>query len=90
MPAMIAEGYLGNFSLHVHMPASRTHVIQVIGRALRPHPDKRMAVVVLPIVSDASETAAKRARATERRRHDVLSAERRAALALLPGWNDGP
>jgi superfamily II DNA or RNA helicase len=46
----------------LHMPASRTHVIQVIGRALRPHPDKRMAVVVLPIVSDASDTGAKRAR----------------------------
>ena len=35
----------------VSMPASKTHIIQVVGRCLRKHPDKRMASVVLPFVT---------------------------------------
>jgi superfamily II DNA or RNA helicase len=39
----------------VNMPASKTHIIQVIGRCLRLHPDKRIAQVVLPLVSGAHD-----------------------------------
>jgi hypothetical protein len=39
----------------VNMPASKTHIIQVIGRCLRLHPDKRIAQVVLPLVSGAQD-----------------------------------
>ena len=35
----------------VSMPVSKTHIIQVVGRCLRKHPDKRMASVVLPFVT---------------------------------------
>ena len=35
----------------VSMPASKTHIIQVVGGCLRKHPDKRMASVVLPFVT---------------------------------------
>jgi hypothetical protein len=35
----------------VNMPASKTHIIQVIGRCLRPHQDKRCARVILPLVA---------------------------------------
>jgi hypothetical protein len=35
----------------VSMPASKTHIIQVVGRCLRKHPNKRMASVVLPFVT---------------------------------------
>ena len=35
----------------VHMPASKTHIVQVIGRCLRLHRDKRCAQVVLPLVA---------------------------------------
>ena len=35
----------------VNMPASKTHIIQVIGRCLRPHPDKLCARVILPLVA---------------------------------------
>jgi hypothetical protein len=35
----------------VSMPASKTHIVQVIGRCLRLHPDKRIAHVILPIVA---------------------------------------
>jgi hypothetical protein len=43
------------------MPASQTHIIQVIGRCLRVHPDKRCAQVILPLVAGA-EGEDKRAR----------------------------
>ena len=45
----------------VNMPASKTHIIQVIGRSLRVHPDKRCAQVILPLVAGA-EGEDKRAR----------------------------
>ena len=45
----------------VSMPASQTHIIQVIGRCLRVHPDKRCAQVILPLVAGA-EGEDKRAR----------------------------
>ena len=35
----------------VNMPASKTHIVQVIGRCLRLHPDKRIARVILPLVA---------------------------------------
>jgi hypothetical protein len=35
----------------VSMPASKTHIVQVIGRCLRLHPDKRIAHVILPLVA---------------------------------------
>ena len=38
----------------VNMPASQTHIIQVIGRCLRVHPDKRCAQVILPLVPGAA------------------------------------
>ncbi len=37
----------------VHMPASKTHIVQVIGRCLRVHPGKRCAQVILPLVAGA-------------------------------------
>ena len=45
----------------VHMPASKTHIVQVIGRCLRLHGDKRCAQVVLPLVSgvDGEESRAR-------------------------------
>lgn len=47
----------------LHTPASGTQIVQIIGRALRLHPDKQMAAVVLPFVGDADRNAgAKRAR----------------------------
>ena len=47
----------------LHMPASGTQFIQAVGRALRMHPDKQIASVVLPFVGDADHLAgAKRAR----------------------------
>ena len=45
----------------VSMPASQTHIIQVIGRCLRVHPDKRCAQVIIPLVAGA-EGEDKRAR----------------------------
>jgi hypothetical protein len=39
----------------VHMPASKTHIVQVIGRCLRLHRDKRCAQVVLPLVSGVAD-----------------------------------
>jgi hypothetical protein len=45
----------------VNMPASKTHIVQVIGRCLRVHPDKRCAQVILPLVAGA-EGEDKRAR----------------------------
>jgi DNA repair protein RadD len=35
----------------VNMPASKTHIVQVIGRCLRVHPGKMCAQVVLPLVA---------------------------------------
>ena len=35
----------------VNMPASKTHIVQVIGRCLRLHPDKRIAHVILPLIA---------------------------------------
>ena len=35
----------------VNMPASKTHIVQVIGRCLRIHADKRIARVILPLVA---------------------------------------
>ena len=35
----------------VNMPASKTHIVQVIGRCLRVHPEKMCAQVVLPLVA---------------------------------------
>ena len=45
----------------VGMPASKTHIIQVIGRCLRLHHDKLRAHVVLPLVTGAQDES-KRAR----------------------------
>ena len=45
----------------VSMPASQTHIVQVIGRCLRVHPDKRIAQVILPLVA-GPEGEDKRAR----------------------------
>jgi hypothetical protein len=45
----------------VNMPASKTHIVQVIGRCLRVHPDKRCAQVILPLVA-GPEGEDKRAR----------------------------
>jgi superfamily II DNA or RNA helicase len=45
----------------VTMPASQTQIVQVIGRCLRVHPDKRCAQVILPLVAGA-EGEDKRAR----------------------------
>ena len=39
----------------VHMPASKTHIVQVIGRSLRLHADKRLAHVVLPLVAGSED-----------------------------------
>jgi hypothetical protein len=39
----------------VSMPASKTHIVQVIGRCLRLHPDKRIAHVILPLVAGAED-----------------------------------
>ena len=33
----------------VNMPASKTHIVQVIGRCLRLHPDKQLAHIILPL-----------------------------------------
>ena len=45
----------------VNMPASKTHIVQVIGRCLRVHPGKRCAQVILPLVA-GQEGEDKRAR----------------------------
>ena len=45
----------------VSMPASKTQIVQVIGRCLLVHPDKRCAQVILPLVAGA-EGEDKRAR----------------------------
>ena len=45
----------------VNMPASKTHIVQVIGRCLRVHPNKRIAQVILPLVA-GPEGEDKRAR----------------------------
>jgi hypothetical protein len=39
----------------LHMPSSSTFAVQVVGRALRLHPNKRMAFVVLPLVCGDDE-----------------------------------
>jgi hypothetical protein len=39
----------------LHMPSSATFAVQVVGRALRLHPGKRMAFVVLPLVCGDDE-----------------------------------
>ncbi len=39
----------------LHMPSSATFAVQVVGRALRLHPGKRMAFVVLPLVCSDDE-----------------------------------
>ena len=64
----------------LHTPASKTHIVQAIGRCLRVHPDKRMAVVVLPIV--ARENGADRARDFMR---VIASTDTRFALAMHRG-----
>ena len=52
----------------LHMPSSATFAVQVVGRALRLHPGKRMAFVVLPLVcgdderGDSNDQCAARAR----------------------------
>jgi hypothetical protein len=52
----------------LHMPSSATFAVQVVGRALRLHPHKRMAFVVLPLVcgyderGDSNDQCAARAR----------------------------
>ena len=49
----------------LHMPSSSTFAVQVVGRALRLHPNKRMAFVVLPLVcgdGDSNDQCAARAR----------------------------
>ena len=40
----------------LHMPSSATFAVQVVGRALRLHPGKRMAFVVLPLVCGDDES----------------------------------
>ncbi len=39
----------------VSMPASKTHIVQVVGMSLRLHPDKRIAHVILPLVAGAED-----------------------------------
>jgi superfamily II DNA or RNA helicase len=49
----------------LHMPSSATFAVQVVGRALRLHPGKRMSSVVLPLVcgdGDSNDQCAARAR----------------------------
>jgi len=40
----------------IHMPRSRTTIIQIIGRALRLHPLKKFANIILPYSIDADKT----------------------------------
>jgi hypothetical protein len=67
----------------LHLPASSTHIVQVVGRALRLHPDKQMAAVVLPFVCAADHLAgAGRARDFMR---VMAQADTRFALSLRRG-----
>jgi superfamily II DNA or RNA helicase len=67
----------------LHMPASSTHIVQVVGRALRLHPDKQIAAVVLPFVCAADHLAgAGRARDFMR---VMAQADTRFALSLRRG-----
>jgi len=64
----------------LHMPASKTHIVQVVGRCLRLHPSKRMAVVLLPLAT--AESGAERARDFMR---VLAQVDTRFALAMHRG-----
>ena len=48
---VLTEGFDASITQRVcfmHMPSNKTTIIQIIGRALRPHPNKKYAKIILP------------------------------------------
>jgi superfamily II DNA or RNA helicase len=55
---VLVEGFnapITNGVCFMHLPSSRTTLIQIIGRALRLHPDKIFANIILPFSSNEDE-----------------------------------
>lgn len=66
----------------LHMPSSATFAVQVVGRALRLHPNKRMAFVVLPLVCGDDENDGQCAARARDFMRILAHVDKRFALAL--------
>ncbi len=67
----------------LRIPASQTLAVQMIGRCLRPHRDKRIAHVVLPLVAAAGSGAG-----SEDGQHDTSAKKRVLALMRVLAHTD--